>query len=179
MNTRLHWLLVPLPALLLGLGYAVLSALPTHAAVIRQGDALRTAQTSAPADATIGAVEDAVAALKRTRNGLTHKPDTSGGRPAPSSSTVRLAEQTSQLLARHRLRLIEDGSASATMPLPPALSDMGGASRLRTHRVQGAYLDVLAACDELATTTLPVVPVRLTMTRHADGYLEWTVITWR
>ena len=99
-----------------------------------------------------------------------------------------------EILARHRLRVIEDGRQSwvaAKDSLPMTVNEIGkpaqsavqdngeGGSALWRVRFSGTYPDVYRALDDLAHDDLSIIPVSLDMVAPEDeGDMEWILRIW-
>jgi hypothetical protein len=100
-----------------------------------------------------------------------------------------------EALARHHLRVIEDGRqswAAAKDSLPLTVNELGkpaqstpqdrggeGGSALWRVRFSGTYPDVYRALDDLAHDELSIIPVSLSMVApEGDGDMEWTLQIW-
>lgn len=100
----------------------------------------------------------------------------------------------SQALARHRLRVIEEGRqdwAAAKDGIPKSVQELsepaktakskggGPGGALWRVRFSGAYPDVYRALEELSHDGVAVIPVSLDMASpEAGGDIEWTIRVW-
>lgn len=102
-------------------------------------------------------------------------------------------EKLNRILAARKLRVIEDAEAEAEAskdgrlaPLVESLSQELAAMsaqakpHLRKVRMEGQYLDVLAALDDLANRDVVAIPVALTMKpgRLTSTLREWLLLVW-
>jgi hypothetical protein len=133
-------------------------------------------------------------ALEERRNALRQEAgQLSGTCPNPTHSH-RAEEELTALFQRYRLQLIEEAPAAKgdSARLPKALTDAvsrltpappGGSEHVRSFKVSGRFLDLLAAVRDLAADeTPPGVPIGLSMdevdaTWQSDSRV-WTLLVW-
>ncbi|MCL4207048.1 MAG: hypothetical protein KJ000_31585 [Pirellulaceae bacterium] len=135
----------------------------------------------------VQALEDRRAAQRQEAGQL------SGTRPDPLQ-THQAAEELTAVFRRHRLKLIEEAPAGRgdAGRLPKALTDAvsrlgpappSGSEQVRSFKLSGRFLDLLAAVRELTDDdTPPGVPIGLSMDEVDSTWQSenrvWTLLVW-
>lgn len=175
-----------LPGLLIGTVYVYAVGAGAERTIVATRESIRSARREAPTPAAeteqalvLSRLQDELERLRGERDQVARQLGDGDSPLARSAAAERLA----QLLARCHLRLTEETCDSGLSAFPAELARLtplaaGAPGRVRTLRFSGRYLDVLAACGELADPGIRAVPLRLRMARSPDGGLAWTLVVW-
>jgi hypothetical protein len=173
---------------------------PKHTALNKAQAALADAQAKAPelntqvlvAQSKLARASYDLKILNKKKQEAQQAWDKAAGYCTDARLRNERIEKLDALLARHRLRVIEDAEADASSKdgkVAPAVEglcqELAGMSaqlkpQLRKVRMVGRYLDVLGALDALATREVVAIPVGLMMKEAHPNYnvREWVLLVW-